>query len=232
MNSENCVPFSSTGTESSGTLKSDFVPDSTAGKSTEPSTEKGSPPTSSPDCGRPKPICSALTPVSFNSLRHPLEPQSRQCRECSEHKTIDQFATLKRRKDGTPIRFWYCNPCRAKKDRGSPSLRAKDELIAEAKSKPCMDCGRTFPKVAMDFDHVRGVKRYNIGTDYRWISMDALKEEIAKTELVCACCHRVRTSRRPNQKRGRPRRVLADIASAEQEIARLNLGPETTRTAA
>jgi len=62
----------------------------------------------------------------------------------------------------------------------------------------------------MDFDHVSNDKRYNIGTDYRWISMENLNAEIAKCEVVCSNCHRIRTAARPKTQRGRKIKFLAD----------------------
>lgn len=72
----------------------------------------------------------------------------------------------------------------------------KRAVVAAAKDRPCADCGENWPTVAMDFDHVRGEKKYGIahmaGGPH---SMKALLEEIAKCEVVCACCHRIRTHR-------------------------------------
>lgn len=65
------------------------------------------------------------------------------------------------------------------------------------KSKPCSDCGKSFHPVAMDFDHVLGEKRYEVASMISaGCSLEALKAEIAKCELVCACCHRIRTHNR------------------------------------
>lgn len=77
-------------------------------------------------------------------------------------------------------------------------LRARNrEMSDTAKSVPCLDCGLTFPPVCMDFDHVRGEKRGDIATMVgNCRSRKMLQEEIAKCEIVCACCHRLRTARR------------------------------------
>ena len=65
---------------------------------------------------------------------------------------------------------------------------------------PCADCGLTFPAVCMDFDHVRGDKvdnvSYLVSGHRRW---EIIETEIAKCEIVCSNCHRVRTL---NKKRG------------------------------
>jgi hypothetical protein len=63
------------------------------------------------------------------------------------------------------------------------------------KSNPCMDCGRIRPSVAMDFDHVRGVKVSGVATMWSW-GRDKVLEEIAKCDLVCCICHRIRTQAR------------------------------------
>ncbi len=83
------------------------------------------------------------------------------------------------------------------KKRGSARKLEKRELVRQAKDVPCVDCGRRFPACAMDFDHVAGIKKYNIaamaGGPH---SLAAMLEEMAKCEVVCACCHRVRTANR------------------------------------
>lgn len=74
-------------------------------------------------------------------------------------------------------------------------LAAAQQLLKRLKSEPCADCGRRFPPVAMDFDHVSGVKR-EIVSRLKLHSQRRLLEEIAKCEVVCAVCHRIRTARR------------------------------------
>ena len=71
----------------------------------------------------------------------------------------------------------------------------KRRLVAELKSGPCLDCGLRFHHAAMDFDHVRGVKINDVATLVS-NGRSGILEEIAKCELVCANCHRVRTYRR------------------------------------
>ena len=71
----------------------------------------------------------------------------------------------------------------------------KREKIAAIKAVPCAECGNSYPTEAMDFDHVRGEKKFNISTAHAK-SWRVIEEEIAKCEVVCANCHRVRTRRR------------------------------------
>lgn len=70
-----------------------------------------------------------------------------------------------------------------------------DELLRTVKSStPCADCGGRYPLPAMEFDHVRGEKLFSIANFKRHptLSLDRLYEEMAKCDLVCAVCHRVR----------------------------------------
>ncbi len=70
-------------------------------------------------------------------------------------------------------------------------------ILEEAKAKPCSDCGGEFHVAAMQFDHVRGDKRFNIGEATAMSpSLKTLHEEIEKCDIVCANCHAVRTYER------------------------------------
>lgn len=79
-----------------------------------------------------------------------------------------------------------------------PKFLAFKAWMAALKRSPCMDCGNTFLPAAMDFDHVRGEKVKEVGQMWSWIHEKVLAE-IAKCDLVCACCHRIRTESRRTQ---------------------------------
>jgi len=74
-------------------------------------------------------------------------------------------------------------------------IEAKRALIREAKDKPCVDCNQRFPFYVMDFDHVRGDKKFTIAAHVTegGFGFEAIVAEIAKCDLVCANCHRIRT---------------------------------------
>lgn len=67
--------------------------------------------------------------------------------------------------------------------------------VNAAKAKPCGDCGGVFHHTAMDFDHVdSSTKKYDVSRlAHSRVSIAMISAEIAKCELVCANCHRVRT---------------------------------------
>lgn len=73
--------------------------------------------------------------------------------------------------------------------------RRREQLNHEKIGKPCVDCGGIFPPECMDFDHLGG-KKFQIGQSHSSFPWKVVLEEIAKCELVCANCHRIRTKRR------------------------------------
>ena len=79
-------------------------------------------------------------------------------------------------------------------EKAEKSRRAIRVWIDALKSNPCTDCGNKFHPCAMDFDHRPGTpKKFNIASLGRSVSRKILEEEIAKCDLVCAVCHRIRT---------------------------------------
>lgn len=79
-------------------------------------------------------------------------------------------------------------------------LHQKDRHWMDSlKDVPCVDCGFRYPPECMDFDHVRGEKLFNIGMN-RDRKPEVVLKEIAKCEIVCANCHRIRTKVRKYHK--------------------------------
>lgn len=68
-------------------------------------------------------------------------------------------------------------------------------------NKECMDCKTKYPAWIMQYDHVRGEKKFRLATVTQTnISTKRIKEEIEKCDLVCANCHADRTYKRRNNK--------------------------------
>ena len=99
-----------------------------------------------------------------------------------------------------------------------------DELIIKYKSKPCMDCKKSYPPYIMDFDHLDGeTKEYGICYMRRHrMAFDKIENEIAKCEVVCANCHRERTNQR------NPARYCKwlEIAGSDLEASKSLASPE------
>lgn len=78
--------------------------------------------------------------------------------------------------------------------------RKISNLIIKAKDKPCVDCGRELPHYCMDLDHLPGsIKIDNVSCLVKKCSVKIIETEIAKCEVVCAVCHRIRTWERQQQ---------------------------------
>ena len=61
---------------------------------------------------------------------------------------------------------------------------------------PCLDCGITNP-IVLEFDHINDDKKDGIAQlIVRGFGWEVVKAEIAKCEVVCANCHRLRTAKR------------------------------------
>jgi len=171
------------------------------------------------------------------------------CKDCGKETTQKRFATYRTRK-GELRRRHVCWDCRGKyqeenaekqkayrKEYNRKNKTRKGERDAFMKSigkeyvdslkdAPCTDCGHKWPPVAMDFDHVRGEKIRSVsGLVSGGYKIKLIEEEIAKCELVCACCHRIRTAERGENKhvesismRDPFRWILNEIDSKPSEV--------------
>jgi len=74
--------------------------------------------------------------------------------------------------------------------------------IDGVKSAPCMDCYRRFPPECMDFDHRDPKKKiFNVSqAAVSGNSLESIKAEIAKCDLVCSNCHRIRTAKQQGRR--------------------------------
>lgn len=70
--------------------------------------------------------------------------------------------------------------------------------IRDAKDRPCQDCGTQLPPEVMELDHVRGEKVFGLAKWYAHklppgrTREEMIAEEIAKCEVRCPNCHRMR----------------------------------------
>jgi hypothetical protein len=84
---------------------------------------------------------------------------------------------------------------REKRQRYEQKIR---NVILAGKDKPCADCTRQWHPLVMEYDHLPGTnKRVNLGDPVaRKFGIKSILAEIAKCEVVCPTCHRIRTLRR------------------------------------
>ena len=147
---------------------------------------------------------------------------SKTCTKCKVDTPLSEFYRSKRAPDG---RQWQCKPCckqasmvwkKANPDKVKVNNtaqtrkamrkknRVRDWLISKYQGVPCMDCIRVYPWCAMDFDHRPGeIKEFNIGTQGCQRPtperLARVEKEIAKCDIVCSNCHRVRTQKRRDE---------------------------------
>lgn len=68
------------------------------------------------------------------------------------------------------------------------------QWLKEQKDRPCMDCGKKYHPYVMDFDHRdRADQEYQPHQLIKRMSWSRMKAEIAKCDVVCSNCHRIRT---------------------------------------
>jgi hypothetical protein len=77
--------------------------------------------------------------------------------------------------------------------------RQVKEWVNDIKSSPCADCGGVFDPACMDFDHRPGTTKHRGGVAALILetrNRERILAEIAKCDLVCSNCHRLRTKLR------------------------------------
>lgn len=133
------------------------------------------------------------------------------CTKCNKYKPISCFH-VRSKKDGTFKS--HCKQCCSVRDQAyyvSPSSKKKKSLkrsriklekrnrtllLDFLSSSSCKDCGIGDIRV-LDFDHLKD-KRYTISARFKSLSVETLVKEMEKCDVVCANCHRIRTSSRAN----------------------------------
>ncbi len=137
--------------------------------------------------------CNQIKPVSeFNKNSKKRDGYQSMCRDCSRSYYKNYYKTTNKERK----RLYTKNRAAAQEIR---------MLIAEKKSVPCMDCGQTYPTYVMDFDHRNPKdKSFMISSSVRARSIELVRKEIEKCDVVCANCHRIRTHSDSTGGIGRP----------------------------
>jgi hypothetical protein len=151
------------------------------------------------------------TPLPAPSVKNP--PETKECTGCGIWRSIDEFP-IKHKKRGT--RGTRCRACRSayaklhyQQNKESYLARTKKSrhrgrdafwfwLMNYLRSHPCVDCGETDPPV-LQFDHRDGTEKIDtIGSMISRSSWTTFLAEVAKCDVRCANCHRVRTAQQFN----------------------------------
>lgn len=78
------------------------------------------------------------------------------------------------------------------KEQGRSYYQRRRDWVDGLKKVPCKDCGLNFPPECMDFDHVRGIKEFEIHKNIM-TNIERLLKEMEKCDIICSNCHRIRT---------------------------------------
>lgn len=138
---------------------------------------------------------------------------NRECTACGKTKPDEDFS----------VRFGViprgvCKPCKSEYNKSwytrnktshvknvvRNNTRYREEIdryLWGLKSQPCKDCGNSYIPFAMDFDHLDPNLKVDDLSKMRRsrTRLDTIIAEVAKCDVVCAVCHRIRTWNRLNK---------------------------------
>jgi hypothetical protein len=109
--------------------------------------------------------------------------EQRQCRKCNIFRPSTDFY-------GNSTICKYCHGNKAKDRRTKIRTDNLKRVLEYLLAHPCVDCGEKDP-VVLEFDHVRGEKRFTIGS-HLWLPWNKIKSEIDKCDVRCSNCHKRR----------------------------------------
>jgi hypothetical protein len=119
------------------------------------------------------------------------------CRLCKIEKPLSEYhKSGQRYADGHRSDCKACVSLRPRQVRTEYNKRKWLEhqaFVNTLKDVPCYDCGNRFPTVCMDFDHRDPSQKVFQISDASLVHRVKVLAEIAKCDVVCANCHRIRT---------------------------------------
>lgn len=123
----------------------------------------------------------------------PLPSSMKTCSKCRETKAHSEFNKAVSKKDGMQV---YCRTCQTQS--GREQIVKKQEYAKKLLQRSgCVDCGFDDWRI-LEFDHRPGTIRIKcVGTLICTLgTIQKLKDEIAKCDIVCPNCHALRTFER------------------------------------
>lgn len=132
------------------------------------------------------------------------------CTKCNKKKIPEEFRKRSKNYDGLSC---WCNECfreyernkwKSSKDRRESNktknkeriLRNRQFIFDWLKRYPCETCGEKDP-IVLQFDHInKNEKSHNISEMiHAGFSIEKIKEEVQKCQVLCANCHARRTAK-------------------------------------
>lgn len=134
----------------------------------------------------------------------------KECGKCKQSKSILEFNKSKKGIGGLHT---YCKPCQKVQDKIYWNRKKKDSVrmqerqaLANQRRKEAQDfifqylishpcsCGESNP-LFLDFDHLQNKSDSISNLMKKQVSIDRLKEEIEKCQVLCVKCHRLKTAK-------------------------------------
>lgn len=112
----------------------------------------------------------------------------------SQYQSEDEIPHGTYRHNKFGCRCVVCKASMAAKDQRGREIRYM-KLAQMKLESGCADCGYNEYACALEFDHVRGEKEFNLSR-FQGRSWKRVLAEIEKCDVICANCHRVRTQTR------------------------------------
>ena len=133
--------------------------------------------------------------------------ETKRCSRCKIDKKRAEFHTHRVKQDGLcymckdcqriqDAKYYQKNKHKVRDNKNRKVQHNQKKLLEYLSLHGCIDCGNEDKRI-LEFDHIRMDKTRNIGIlvhqGYAW---ERVLEEIAKCEVVCPNCHRLRTYER------------------------------------
>ena len=139
------------------------------------------------------------------------------CRTCKTYKPVEDMTKNRNLPGGITTSCKPCSAARTKKyytdnrEKRAAQLKKSTKARRDARSEwlrdlkgltPCVDCGKTYHYCQMDLDHRPGEEKHAVlqarpqmgfWNFFRERSLADVEAEIAKCDVVCSNCHRMRT---------------------------------------
>jgi hypothetical protein len=140
-----------------------------------------------------------------------ITKDQRTCQKCGEAKPLSDFPKTRKwhykrcknclnaynRAFRASREGRYAYPDKEREYRRQRRTHAMEFMRAQKEGRACKDCGGVFHHSAMDFDHLSDDKVDDVAKlAAARVSDETILAEIAKCDLVCANCHRIRTWKR------------------------------------
>lgn len=148
-----------------------------------------------------------MTPETLNNLPETtcskcgqpgeFRPGHKQCRECEREYGRERNHRAEVSGKAAAYREEHRDHYRKLNVEGHRRKKTERHIaVDQLKNVPCADCGKSFPSYVMDYDHrdpTTKEKEISFLLNKTTCPWQRILDEIAKCDVVCACCHRLRT---------------------------------------